>query len=270
MWRLRLGKEPELDLEPVIVNGKSYPVDALFTEGRTASASLKDERIVIRIPRFTRTAEAERLFSSLKVRISRMMERHPERFEKHTLAFRHGQVLSINGKSFPIIVEDSFAGRASARVHDDKIVAKVPLSATQPRNAIVTKVVTRALCRAFLPLITTRVNELSGAHLGVGIRRVVLKDISSRWGSYSRKSGSISLSVKLLFAPPEILDYVIVHELCHAKVQSHGRKFWSLVSSILPDCKERSRWLHTNGDMLGRAEPVAMQIESVPESRLAT
>jgi len=51
-------------------------------------------------------------------------------------------------------------------------------------------------------------------------------------------------------APVEIIDYVIVHELCHLKVMNHSKDFWNWVASVLPDCHERRKWLKANGNQL--------------------
>lgn len=262
MWRLHIDKEPELDLNPVTVNGTSYSVDAIFTEGRTASASLKDGRIVIKIPKCVRTAEAEALFLNLKRRISRSLEEHPERFRKHALEFMDGQMLSIYGKRLSIAVEYSQSGRKWAKVYDDKVVVKLPTAMPigSARSKLVTRLVTHALCRSFRPLVWSRVSELNRANIGARIDGVTLKDIKSRWGSYSPRSRKISLNVRLLFAPHEVLDYVIVHELCHSRVHNHGRRFWSQVAIILPDYRNRIKWLRMNGDMLGCTEPANASI----------
>ena len=51
-------------------------------------------------------------------------------------------------------------------------------------------------------------------------------------------------------APVEIIDYVIVHELCHLKVMNHSKDFWNLVASVLPNCEKSRKWLKANGYML--------------------
>ena len=51
-------------------------------------------------------------------------------------------------------------------------------------------------------------------------------------------------------APPEVLDYVVVHELCHLTHMNHSRDFWSLVESVMPDYKEQKKWLKAYGEAL--------------------
>ena len=71
----------------------------------------------------------------------------------------------------------------------------------------------------------------------------------SNWGSCSR-SNNINLDFRLLFAPQEILDAVILHELAHTKHRNHSREYYSTLLPIMPDNKERLRWLRDNGHKL--------------------
>lgn len=69
-------------------------------------------------------------------------------------------------------------------------------------------------------------------------KRVAIKNTRRLWGSCSRK-GNLNFSFALLFLPPELADYVIVHELCHIQEHNHGRDFWELVERMLPDYRVR-------------------------------
>ena len=72
--------------------------------------------------------------------------------------------------------------------------------------------------------------------------RVAIRDQKSRWGSCSRK-GNLNFNWKLVMAPPQALDYVVVHELCHLHEFNHSPRFWSLVERQLPDYEVWKRWL---------------------------
>ena len=82
------------------------------------------------------------------------------------------------------------------------------------------------------------------------INRIVIKEQKKRWGSCSSK-GNLNFNWKLIFAPPEIIDYVVVHEMCHLKHMNHSKDFWWEVEQILPDYKERRKWLMEHGGSLG-------------------
>lgn len=76
--------------------------------------------------------------------------------------------------------------------------------------------------------------------------RITIRDQKTRWGSCSA-SGTLSFSWRLMLAPPTILDYVVVHELCHFEHMNHSREFWQAVENILPDYKQRRDWLKEHG-----------------------
>ena len=86
--------------------------------------------------------------------------------------------------------------------------------------------------------------------LGVEPARIAVRGQSKRWGSCSAK-GNLNLNWKLVMAPPDILDYVVVHELCHLKHPNHQSEFWKLLGSIMPDYAVRRDWLKQNGHKLG-------------------
>jgi predicted metal-dependent hydrolase len=74
-----------------------------------------------------------------------------------------------------------------------------------------------------------------------------IRKMTSRWGSCATASGRINLNLWLVKAPVDCIDYVVVHELCHFKVRSHGPRFWKLVARFLPDCAERRKRLNADG-----------------------
>jgi alpha-glucosidase len=92
--------------------------------------------------------------------------------------------------------------------------------------------------------------------LGVTFGRVRVKDQRSLWGSCSR-DGNLNFSWRLTLAPPEVLDYVVVHELAHRLEMNHSRRFWAHVEKHVPDHKAHRKWLRKNGEALYRARRAA-------------
>lgn len=78
------------------------------------------------------------------------------------------------------------------------------------------------------------------------VNRIAVRNQKTRWGSCSSK-GNLNFNWRLLMAPSEVLDYVVVHELCHLAYLDHSKQFWQMVAAVLPDWKERRNWLKANG-----------------------
>ena len=91
--------------------------------------------------------------------------------------------------------------------------------------------------------------RLANQRYGLTYGRVSVKEQKSRWGSCS-KLGNLNFNWRLLLAPLPVLDYVVVHELCHLKEMNHGPRFWKLVALGCPDYAVHRRWLRQHGHEL--------------------
>lgn len=81
--------------------------------------------------------------------------------------------------------------------------------------------------------------------------RITIRNQRSRWGSCSSK-GNLNFNCLLMLMPPEVIDYVVVHELCHRLEMNHSERFWREVERVLPDYKIHRKWLRENGDRIMR------------------
>lgn len=85
--------------------------------------------------------------------------------------------------------------------------------------------------------------------LGVTYGRISIREQKTRWGSCS-SDGNLNFNWRLIFAPEDVLDYIVVHELAHRKEMNHSAEFYKIVAQILPDYKKQQRWLRDNGQKL--------------------
>ena len=82
--------------------------------------------------------------------------------------------------------------------------------------------------------------------------KITIRNQKTRWGSCSGK-GNLNFNCLLMLTPPEVIDYVVVHELCHRKEMNHSGAFWAEVEKVIPDYKEQVKWLKENGgQIIGR------------------
>lgn len=96
--------------------------------------------------------------------------------------------------------------------------------------------------------ITNRLLFLS-KNMDIKFKKLNIKDQKGRWGSIS-DDGSININLCIMCAPSNIIDYVLVHELCHFKIPKHSAKYWNLLEKIMPDYASRKHWLDLNWRLL--------------------
>ena len=85
--------------------------------------------------------------------------------------------------------------------------------------------------------------------VGVTYGRITIRSQHTLWGSCSGM-GNLNFNCLLMLTPPEVLDYVVVHELCHRKEMNHSASFWAEVGRVVPDYEVRRKWLRENGTAL--------------------
>jgi predicted metal-dependent hydrolase len=103
----------------------------------------------------------------------------------------------------------------------------------------------------------TMIAQSEAMALGVRYTRITLRDQRSRWGSCSA-NGALSFNWRLVLAPHDVLDYVVVHEVCHLVEHNHGDSFWKLVERRRAAYRESKRWLDAHGwEILAYRPPVA-------------
>ena len=93
-----------------------------------------------------------------------------------------------------------------------------------------------------------KVHKLSKV-MGVKPNKVVIQNLKNKWASIA-KNNEMNLNVNLVKSPPEIIDYIIIHELCHFKVKGHSYNFWDLLRRYSPDYPKFIKWLDINGKNL--------------------
>jgi predicted metal-dependent hydrolase len=92
--------------------------------------------------------------------------------------------------------------------------------------------------------------EKCSQETGMGVERINIKKLRKRWGSLTKDKKTINLNVHLLKAPDDVIDYIILHELCHVKINDHSHHYWDLVRRYMPNYQEKIDWLNANTSIL--------------------
>jgi predicted metal-dependent hydrolase len=208
-------------MDEVEISGKQYEIVLIRSKYRHASSRLKGNQIIVKIPHKWPANDVEKTFHELSSKAMKNIEkgRWKERDMKR-IEFSTDQEVEVLGRKFRI---------------------------TDPQNL---KKLVKGISRKVMPDLINRIQNYNKAYFNAKLTEIKLKDVTSTWGSY-HTDGKLHLNFRLLFAPEKILDYVIVHELAHSRYKSHGIRFWGEVEKVIPDHKERRKWLRENGAELG-------------------
>ncbi len=161
-----------------------------------------------------------------------------------------GATLFLRGQSFSLKIE--LGRRSSVRVIDKQIIVPVIHGSTPLQQRVKNKLVKWYKNIAQQELQTRA--RYYAAMMNVPERRtdqIYVRDYKRRWGSCD-SNGKLSFNWRILQAPTEVSDYVIVHELAHCHEFNHSKRFWAIVAAQLPDYASNERWLHHHGYSLYR------------------
>ena len=235
-----------LERSTLSISGIDFEVSVFLARGHTARATVRDGRISVVLPAAMTVGRRLALKDKMLAMMAKKVERKPARFAYKRLAFHEGDEFDVLGiRYFVSSASHGLAGNSR------EIVVKLPDSCTeQEREKLIFKKVSKEVAKTAAPLLAERVDRINQMHFNSEIRKVRISSATTRWGSYSSGSKTVMLNFKLLFAPTEVLDFVIVHELAHTKRLDHSERFWNRVGSIIPDYMRHRRWLIDNGNKI--------------------
>ncbi len=207
---------------------------------RTISIQIQpDGRLVVRAP--LRVAEKTiRAFVESKADwIQRKQAEVAGRAPATVRQFREGESFLLLGREIPLRLAPS--QRTGLTLKDAFLLSPAAL----PNAAGVFEKWYKAYA---LQVLTERVQHYAAQH-GFKPARLRITSARTRWGSCST-NGTLSFTWRLVMAPLDVVDYVVIHELVHLRVHNHSKDFWDAVAALMPDYKQRMAWLKTNGSMM--------------------
>lgn len=230
------------------VAGKRIPLKIVYERRPNIRAAIGKKEVILRIPSnpFANISVSQEI-SRVKTWLLEVDQKKDGALDRLAIKeYVDGQILQVGDRKYQLSIRLEDRKTHSARLRGRSIELKVACQ-DQGLNLQqnIKTLLSRVIANEQLPEITRRVHEINEQFFQKPIKSVKLRYNHSRWGSCST-SGNINLSTRLLFAPPTVIDYVIVHELAHLVEMNHSAKFWKVVAGVMPDYKQMERWLREN------------------------
>ncbi|MFQ9514971.1 MAG: M48 family metallopeptidase [Eubacterium sp.] len=157
-----------------------------------------------------------------------------------------GEKFQFLGEDYPLhIVYDEKNGKIRVNIVRNKLTVYTNTRDKERIKRVIRKWYIENAKKYFF----NRVNYYHNKYIREPMKCIYIKEQKTCWGSCS-SLGNLNFNWKAIMAPPRVIDYIVVHEMCHLKYMNHSKQFWSAVEKILPDYQEQKKWLRVNGKNL--------------------
>lgn len=229
------------------VNGDIVPVRVSLEPRFNNRVTVNKNGILIRISSRQPKEEQKKNIDTLLKWAKEKLGDKPELLE--TLPQRkyvNGEVLKVGDYEFVISIFYHDQAKSSAKIFRNNIVLSLAKGLNKEiEENTCTYLVAKCLCKFFQPIISQRIQELNERYFRKEIKSVKMKHATSFWGHCSH-NGNIVISVRLMFAPAKVIDYVLIHEMAHLIHHNHSDRFWKVVEQVMPDYKNAEIHLKEN------------------------
>ena len=226
----------------------SVPVKITSERRRSLRASVGASGLLLRIPNSFNKVQFDNAWLWFTRWVHQLVETKPNILQ-HLIPrqYKHGDFIVVRGIVYKIVILTHSLKISKASILPNQVIQlKIgeDYDADQA-SAIVRKLIAGLMSKVHLAPLAARVAALNKQHFNVNVVDIKLTNTHSRWGSCST-TGTIRLSSRLLLAPLDVIDYVILHELAHLIEFNHSNKFWKLVQTAMPNYQEKEKWLKEN------------------------
>ncbi len=231
------------------IDGKRIPIKIYREWRNNVRVSMGKKSVILRMPTMMNSTQQQQQINWATDWVRQELGKN-EALQKRYIPkdYQTGDIIVVGERKYTLHVADSTDRKThSARLANGVIYLEMNADDT-PDHLLKSKkhLISRIVGQDFLPSISRRVNELNRLYFQKPIKQVRLKYNRSNWGSCSTQ-GNVNLSTRLLFAPDDVIDYVIIHELAHLIEMNHSPRFWRIVQQAMPDYKGKEAWLKQYG-----------------------
>ncbi len=225
-----------------------FPIKINRTErSKSASIEIEDDTVTVTVPKNLSDQRIEELIKNRTVWIRQKLKIQTEIICSKPKEYVNGESFTYLGRNYRLRCE--LGGCEGVKLKNGYLTVTLGIGNSEAhsegsvRHSLRQWYQTRALEK-----LKEKTKRYSGI-LGVSPNSVNIKEYKARWGSCS-SNGDITYNWRIIIAPHQVVDYIVVHELCHLLEHNHGPKYWKHVEHIVPNYKECREWLKNNGETL--------------------
>lgn len=203
----------------------------------------KQAQLIVRAPGQATQSDIDFVISKKRQWIIRKMNEMKAinaELAKSRISYAQGDLIPLLGKKYSLCFADDI--QRNWTLSGDSLYIRKERLDDAP------EIITAMYKQQAKKLIPERVHHFAGL-LGIKFRNIRINSARTRWGSCSSK-GNINFSWRLMLAPPEVVDYVVIHELVHLIELNHSKRYWHIVSQVFPDYMICEKWLKHNARLL--------------------
>lgn len=231
----------------ITASGLELPVEITLERRRDTRFGITGKKVTLRLPVGVQPDFIQRQLADLQIWVQEAFLKKPalrEPFLKKN--YQTGDVLTVGERRYVLDVSIEERSSHAGKLIGDTIHLQLSSKSTPAHQIKAIKtLLSRVVAGDFYPEVRRRVLDWNDRTFRQHIKSINLKYNHSNWGSCSAHS-NVNLSTRLLFAPRDVQDYVILHELAHLVEMNHSDRFWALVERYMPDYEEKERWLKAN------------------------
>lgn len=228
-----------------VIHSKGFDAEVIRTDRRkTATVKVVEGKVSVVVPRSTTTDTVQALVTKKTRWIREKLALHRQTTPIKPKEYVSGESFTYLGRNYRLKVLTG--ATKSVKLVNGWLTVTLPRSQKTPQK------VREALTQWFRIHAEQKLQEKverCSKVVGVKPASVNVKTFKARWGSCSTK-GNLLFNWQIIIAPNRIVDYVVVHELCHLKRHDHSPEFWKCVQRAFPDYQECKDWLKVNGQRL--------------------
>jgi len=207
---------------------------------KTSEIRVDETGVEIRTPITKKDSEIQEIINGKKQWIFKKQLEFKDRKKQHTTNI-YKTVITYFGKDIPLKIKTR---QKNEKMHYSKNQFTIHLKSEYSKKKI-QKLYEKWLLEKACKYLVNRTKKLAQS-TGLRPSKVIVKSLKSRWGSATNE-GVINLNFQLLRSPKTVIDYVIIHELCHLKIGNHSQSFWNLVERYCPNYQTQKIWLDSQG-----------------------